>query len=843
MKLPPLFLHVFGLVALLSSSFPSSCDGFEVDIHLEITKLALQSAFATDESTDELLKFQNGAIEQVKHANKKTDKSIEGFLSSHWHFDNELFALASNRLKVKRTQIINNLVPGAGLMPNGEAARTALGQAVHTIQDFYSHTNWVELVNAGTEDGINTDLGTELILNPGNNTVFQPCPDEPDTLEDAGLVSLTSGYFVFPKACFYVPSVAIIAACGALNVCFNYPEGKCRHGFDFFCNGINKDDQGNPSQAFGLALDATSAFVNDILEELDGRTNAIKALMGIQGPTLAIAIDTTGSMSVVADVQRTFDADEYLTFVNAPLFASGGGDCPERSMTALTNAIAASSSNSQVILITDADAKNPEEADTVIASATRKGIQILFVLTEYCSSTPDPVYERIATSTAGQLFLLSQSEVSGLFDAIRPRLSTSGSAEGVAISTLFRASGDIAASPEGRVLRPQSDGRDVGTSTSFPFPIDRTVSSLSISVAFSGGSASISLVRPDGSTVLSSDPLVTITELSQGSFIRIEGPETGNWEICITGTGSFDLDMTVASPVQLTNAGIVELRFVYDGFAFLPISGQPLLGSGEVIGLATLEGTFAMADFFLVDQSGNTLLELDLALGAEFSADGEFIGVFDLPDEPFRFAVSGETTEGDSFLRHFPALIRPQPAAVVYNVSASTNFRGYLPFNDTTVLTFSVTNSGDVERTFRVMATDELSYIQGVSPGILVLGPGEMSDVQLELETPFTSLEECEQELEDLITVTVTDSSDGAAAANNVDLTVFTDCEVVLVERNLLFVGPDGAGTGSKKSKRGTGSEKKPKSSKKKDGTGSEMKPKSQKSGSGAKTPKSSKSG
>src|SRR2546428_6449814 len=64
------------------------------------------------------------------------------FFSAEHHFDAESFSAGQLLILSDSQNIISALNNN-----NAGGARTALGQALHTIQDFYSHSDWVELGN------------------------------------------------------------------------------------------------------------------------------------------------------------------------------------------------------------------------------------------------------------------------------------------------------------------------------------------------------------------------------------------------------------------------------------------------------------------------------------------------------------------------------------------------------------------------------------------------------------------------------------------------------------------------------------------------------------------------
>ena len=72
---------------------------------------------------------------------------------SRYHFDNCEFRGSSNTINSLYNRAINSLNPSS---PDIADARNAFGQLLHTVQDFYSHSNWVELGQTDlVENGLN----------------------------------------------------------------------------------------------------------------------------------------------------------------------------------------------------------------------------------------------------------------------------------------------------------------------------------------------------------------------------------------------------------------------------------------------------------------------------------------------------------------------------------------------------------------------------------------------------------------------------------------------------------------------------------------------------------------
>ena len=265
---------------------------------------------------DTVYTFKKKAIEKIKDANAASDAIARlngGFWDDSVHFDSEKFIKATDRLMLLKDQIIEEL---QGCTPNGDRAQELLGEAHHTLQDFYAHSNWVELVGWNFRNGFNDDLGREPIF---ASEFGNFCPDDPDTL--ARIDGLTSGYFELGLASFAVPP-QFIPSKVLLDVCFNYPDGKCRHGVDFkgvaLCAGINKDTPDNEGHRLAKALAVASTIdftLNLILKDdaIKDNEDAVAALTGTEiSKSLSFVIDDTVSHHFTRDL-RFFKRSSLLT--------------------------------------------------------------------------------------------------------------------------------------------------------------------------------------------------------------------------------------------------------------------------------------------------------------------------------------------------------------------------------------------------------------------------------------------------------------------------------------------------------------------------------------------------
>ena len=159
-----------------------------------------ESPTAFQETVDNIspqIQFLN-ALNEILSANVEVD-SFPLNNSAAAHFDGEQFKPGSKRLIQLRQELITSLLQGDKL----QHARNLAGSALHTLQDFYSHSNWIELGHAGPY-GVLGKPGREIpqkfiagpteatckscTLEPGSGLTDGSCENNLDT------VKLTSGY-------------------------------------------------------------------------------------------------------------------------------------------------------------------------------------------------------------------------------------------------------------------------------------------------------------------------------------------------------------------------------------------------------------------------------------------------------------------------------------------------------------------------------------------------------------------------------------------------------------------------------------------------------------------------
>ncbi|MEY4513892.1 MAG: hypothetical protein RLZZ450_6014, partial [Pseudomonadota bacterium] len=360
-----------------------------------------QTADAVREVVQQLYKSPTVGRTTERAVKEIADGNADIDLGQHkdhgaYHFDGESFDPAQATIKTA----VENVV--YGLKNNRvDAARWQLGGALHTLQDFYSHSNWIEKLNTLPHPQVGRATAIDNTASRSENTCVdcvKQAPSCPDCGHDLTTQRITTGY--------YGGQPDVVRPTGV---------AKCNHGGskdstatggdqDNPTSGLNKDTKfcelSPHAMLHATAASVSTAATKQFLLDLKGKVGETEfmQLLGI-GPSVATVLDTSGSMESVwkalADhmeklvTARVGTVDEISKFVLVPFSdpfvgtpkitsnpkeylsairattVSRGDDCPEMSMSALERAIDASDLGGAVFLFTDADAKDEARADAI----------------------------------------------------------------------------------------------------------------------------------------------------------------------------------------------------------------------------------------------------------------------------------------------------------------------------------------------------------------------------------------------------------------------------------------------------------------------------------------------
>jgi hypothetical protein len=138
-------------------------------IHAEITKRALSGSFSA------------AALEKIIQANLYQDRLTGQIGHDEFHFDNNAFEKSHAYIEEQRGLVVSSLREN-----NVPSAWCAFGRLTHTAQDFYAHSNYIDLWVAIQSNGA------------------VPTPSEVDPLDEGLLHSraLRSGKLYYPLELF-----------------------------------------------------------------------------------------------------------------------------------------------------------------------------------------------------------------------------------------------------------------------------------------------------------------------------------------------------------------------------------------------------------------------------------------------------------------------------------------------------------------------------------------------------------------------------------------------------------------------------------------------------------------
>lgn len=139
-------------------------------VHAEITRQALAGSFSSR------------ALQAITAANLRQDRLLGLIGHDEYHFDSNAFEQSYAYLEEQRALTIASLEAG-----DVRPAWSAFGRLIHTAQDFYAHTNYIDLWLACQPDGT------------------LPTPPEVDPV-DEGLIhgpTLRSGRIYLPLELLY----------------------------------------------------------------------------------------------------------------------------------------------------------------------------------------------------------------------------------------------------------------------------------------------------------------------------------------------------------------------------------------------------------------------------------------------------------------------------------------------------------------------------------------------------------------------------------------------------------------------------------------------------------------
>ncbi|XP_046901560.1 LOW QUALITY PROTEIN: von Willebrand factor A domain-containing protein 7-like [Hypomesus transpacificus] len=748
--------------------------GFSLTIDDSLTVTKVQSACSSDGSA--LLSFTafHTAVAKLYFSNALVDVAMA--LSEKHHFDDEAFSggrdvITSGVSAVKESVKAQRFLSG----------RLVLGWVCHTLQDFYSHSNWVELGNRVPYTTlIRPDLPLTNLADPSTptcrNCVAGNCNDNilSEVLQQ-GL--LTSGYF---------------------NLLFSAkPAGKCSHGGSFdqtsgqdAVGGINKDDVGaSHGHMHQVAAEVAVAATTELLEDIRAFAGdrGFLRLMGLsQSSVLCFVIDTTGSMKDdIAEAKRvsfsiidskrgsqqepsayilvpfndpgfgplltTTDADIFKQKINE-LQAKGGGDIPELCLSGLqVLALTGAPPSSEIFVVRDAPAKDAALKSTVPALIESTKSVVTFMLTDNLRSSR----RRRRDTVGGTSNRLPESDAQLYRDLAR---ASGGQAIEVTKAELPQATSVIQDASGNALVTVLQVSRTPGKPENFTFTVDSSIQNLTVYIT--GGSLSFAMSSPTGVSQNSqtSGPLGTMETVGNLRRISLNSAnQTGSWEIRIISTEPYTLKVIGQSSFNFIYSFVEAANPGAHGDFSLK-EGRPLSGANASL-LVTVTGsdTATVSEVSLVDASGSREVNGTLrSLG-----EGSFlVTLADVPEGEFVVRLRGEDSApsrsqtGGGFQRQASTQVKTSS----FSVTAVSNSTVLEP-GSTVSLRFTVTAANGTSGTFAVRATNDRGFVSA-SPATVTMTTGGTAEGTVTLTAPASTASGTD------ITVTIEMENTGTSDTN-----------------------------------------------------------------------------
>uniref|UniRef100_A0A8C5CZG8 von Willebrand factor A domain-containing protein 7 n=1 Tax=Gadus morhua TaxID=8049 RepID=A0A8C5CZG8_GADMO len=529
------------------------------------------------------------ALQEVYVQNALVDLNFVA--SAPHHFNSEAFLEG-------RALITEGVVSIKANIQNHQASREMLGRVLHTLQDFYSHSNWVELDNTEPfANLIQPDLPIENIAAKDTATCRDcasgNCPNTilANILQEN---KLTSGYMGISSS--------------------EKPKGKCSHGGagDLTSaavprGGISKDERrpGNEALHDAAVTAATSASLQ-LLEDIRGAAGDrdFLRLMGIDRSSgVCFVIDTTGSMAddiatAKAVVYNIIDSkkgtqDEPSEYILVPfndpdfgpltrttdpevmkneiskLTASGGGDGPELCLSGLQMALTAAPAFSHIYVFTDATAKDIALKDTISA---------------LISSTKSTVVNFFMTTSGGR----KRRSITATFNDYRDlALASGGQAIHVTKGSLPEATGIILDTSTSALVTVLQRSRSSGSET-FTFLLDESLKNITLYIT--GSQMTFNISNPAGvsqSNTQLSGGLGTIQSVGNLWRIRLDDDkQTGTWKIQMASAQPYTLKVTGQNTITFIYDYVHAFKGPHPGYA--PITGRPQAGRPAMLLLSVM---------------------------------------------------------------------------------------------------------------------------------------------------------------------------------------------------------------------------------------------------------------
>ena len=269
-----------------------------------------------------------------------------------------------------------------------------------------------------------------------------------------------------------------------------------------------------------------------------------------------------------------------------------------------------------------------------------------------------------------------------------------------------------------------------GKSQTIKIPVDSVTHRITFALSVGTKGSVLKLTQPSGGAITESSADNEITELNCGRIVTVNSPEPGEWRAEITGTGKFWFEVQAQSDIYFVGVEFVEKAGRPGHEGLFRIQGQPIAGASAMLQVSVSARATQSTEFRLVSEQGEPIEKLQMRTVNSDRELLEFVGGVELPDAPFRVAVSGQDSNGRPYQRFFSNLFHAESVQVSANPQSDE-----LSAGSTQQIVFKVRNIG-AQRTFNITVTDSRRFVTEVEPTKLALAADESGTVLVRLTVP-----------------------------------------------------------------------------------------------------------
>ena len=671
-------------------------------------------------------------IETITQANTNRDLLEARQYATHFHNEeiNEGARLVSQRLEAAVTSVQTE---------DYQSARESFGALLHTVQDFYSHSNWIEIGFRVPNTGMGKYENLGTVPWKGIRTCVN-CEGEgcrnnfaPGFLEQN---LLTSGYYGL-RVDGETPDETL------------KPIGKCSHGgpmdytvdTDATGGGIDKDsltsDHGHlhliaASVAYNATLQIANDFRTAIGQELFGRFLGLAtSLQNLSANSLIIVMDDTGSMGPYIEMAKqialrivdTFKKLEYppsnyilspfndptwgpLTISKTPeqfvdeldkLDAHDGGDKPELYYHGIVEALKVCEIGSSLYAFTDAPAKDAYLKGQAVQLAKDKRVTItLFYArpgarqghTGRDTPSPTDVIEALdvtdgndlSSITGGVLMGINEQALNATTDYIIQNLV------GEHPVTLISAS---------------------ALNLNVSFHVDRSITSLKIELTSRSAlnSLALQLTKPDGVTIVpvpnSQTPYILMYT------IPLDSTQTGEWTLVSQMNTVHNVQINARTELICSSTLQKEISGTASSLSFTPLTTQPVREDKDLFVLTICEKLPAKLKtgyvVLLAANDGSNVLEK--LTSVQVSATG-FLSKMTVPTSGFRLSSVIQLEDDTIVQRGTKEVVTPTSISLRID-----NQPYFVVYRQNITLKYTIHNAGPTLLSIALRVTDTMALL------------------------------------------------------------------------------------------------------------------------------------